>query len=68
MKSSRISGSRLVQIRACFPERWFSDASELIYFDGATYVIGSVWRRHVERYLRNIADAFPQYRIEVDPV
>lgn len=47
------------------PKRWFYGEDELIYFGGDTYVVSNQWGRHTERYLRNLATAFPQHSVEV---
>ncbi len=50
------------------PRRWFYGPQDLIHFGGDTYVVSTQWGRHTERYLRNLTKAFPQHRIEIEPV
>jgi hypothetical protein len=50
------------------PKRWFCSEDELIHFAGDTFVVSNQWGRHTERYLREIAQAFPEHTIEVHAV
>ncbi len=50
------------------PRRWFCDVEEPLIFEGATYVVSKMWGPRTERALRNLAAAFPQFGIAVEPV
>ena len=50
------------------PRRWFCDDDLLLRFGGKTYIVSKMWGRYTERALRNMAAAFPEFPITIEPV
>lgn len=48
------------------PRRWFHKPGDLIRYNGNTYIVNNQWGRHTEKFLRMVAAAYPDHRIEIE--